>query len=331
MSSTLLPPLLQGLWHSPAAWTTGPAQVRPCGIYLELLLCPGMKCARRTGKDMLAPPYQMLSPALPLAGPQPKSGQSLFSFNPLVWHMWLGWAMGNLAATSGISIYGGAVPMVIFHRGPAPVCGHARRAAGTPSPWHASKGKLTSASKDRVCPQPGRVGSGRAVAELRLGVTGRNTGALHIPYLCQAPPQGEEAVPVHAGLVAPPREELICAWIGCQPLGWLCPCSRELWWVPALPGHESVCVVLAVTWVSQGQVGEADHGPSAAQGGLGVDGSLSVKEGVTATRQPGKVLPCSQNKQAVPGAAWVAARCPPSLSVPRVSPSLGWWLVAGGW
>lgn len=71
----------------------------------------------------------------------------------------------------------------------------------------------------------------------------------------------------------------------------------------APPGHKSGCAVLAVTLVSQGQVRESDNGPSTPQGGLGVHRGLCVKQGVTSTRVPSKVLPCSQNKHAVRGGA----------------------------
>lgn len=80
---------------------------------------------------------------------------------------------------------------------------------------------------------------------------------------------------------------------GCLPPGQLCPHSWQL-----CPRHSS-----SVTLVSQGQVRESDNGPSTPQGGLGVHRGLCVKQGVTSTRVPSKVLPCSQNKQAVHGGA----------------------------
>lgn len=109
----------------------------------------------------------------------------------------------------------------------------------------------------------------------------------------------------------------------------------------ALPGHGSGCAVLAVTLVSQGQVRESDNGPSTPQGGLGVHRGLCVKQGVTSTRVPSKVLPCSQNKQAVRSGAGRGCRgggsaplhhrlcpgCPPAWDGDcRQEPGM-----AGGW
>lgn len=102
--------------------------------------------------------------------------------------------------------------------------------------------------------------------------------------------------------------------------------------VQALPGHKSGCAVLAVTLVSQRQVRESDNGPSTPQGGLGVHRSLCVKQGVTSTRVPSKVLPCSQNKHAVGGGAGRVC-CGGGLSPLHhlVSPGLGRQLQAGAW
>jgi len=102
-----------------------------------------------------------------------------------------------------------------------------------------------------------------------------------------------------------------------------------------LPGHGSGCAVLAVTLVSQGQVRESDNGPSTPQGGLGVHRGLCVKQGVTSTRVPSKVLPCSQNKQAVRGGAGRGCRgggsAPSIAACPRGVPGLRWRRRAGAW
>lgn len=89
-------------------------------------------------------------------------------------------------------------------------------------------------------------------------------------------------------------------------------CQRGWVWmcVQPVPGHSLVwgqggkernCAVIVVTLVSQRKVRKSDNGPSAPQGGLGVHRGLCVKQGVTCTRVPSKVLSCSQNKHTVHG------------------------------
>lgn len=120
-------------------------------------------------------------------------------------------------------------------------------------------------------------------------------------------------------------------------LGWLCHHQGSSGGCQPCPGAAGA--VLAVTLVPQRQVRESNNGPSTPQGGLWVHGGLCVKQGVTSTGMPSKVLPCSQNKQqdttVLGAAARPGARPPPSPVIaacpqPGMVTQVGVW-DAGGW
>lgn len=137
------------------------------------------------------------------------------------------------------------------------------------------------------------------------------------------PWEGAEPVGcLHLPRAGCPREP-VCARAGCQPRDGCAARQGSSGGCQPCPG--AACMVLAVTLVSQGQVRESNNGPSTPQGGLWVHRGLCVKQGVTSTCVPSKVLPCSQNKQryaAVPGAAAGAGARPPPHPCSLLVPSL---------
>lgn len=127
-----------------------------------------------------------------------------------------------------------------------------------------------------------------------------------------------------------PGSRLCLGWL--PALGRLCHHQGSSGECQPCPG--AACVVFAITLVSQGQVRESNNGPSTPQGGLWVHRGLCVKQGVTSTRVPSKVLPCSQNKQQcamVLGATARPGAWPPPSPMFSACPQPGMVTQVGVW